>query len=191
MFVAEILAVHSHRTTHWHESDPVVVEDGFLGLVEQNHRENFCLWHEEDIARRDDLGAERIRLAKRAIDRCNQQRNNLVEAMDRSIVAALSPPEDGCPFNSETPGMMIDRLSILSLKEYHMAEEAVRQDASAEHRAKCGVKLQTIRTQIADLSLALAELFDQIRKGTRSFRVYYQFKMYNDAELNPQLRRAA
>jgi hypothetical protein len=36
---------------------------------------NFDLWHQEDIARRDDLGPERVRQAKRAIDRCNQSRN--------------------------------------------------------------------------------------------------------------------
>jgi hypothetical protein len=28
---------------------------------------------------------------------------------------------------------------------------------------------------------------DEVRAGTRSFRVYFQFKMYNDPSLNPQL----
>lgn len=84
--------------------------------------------------------------------------------------------------------MMIDRLSVLSLREFHMAEEALRNDAVAEHRRRCFAKLQVIRMQQQHLRNALAELLDQIKAGTRSFRTYSQFKMYNDTELNPQLR---
>ncbi len=104
---------------------------------------------------------------------------------------SMNPPETGCSFNSETPGMMIDRLSILALKQYHMQEEVDRDDASEEHRAKCATKLNVICQQIQDLSTALAELLHAIEEGTRSFRVYFQFKMYNDTELNPELRKVA
>lgn len=191
MNVQEILDTQRHCTEHWHQAAPEPMGEGLLKLVQQNHLENFSLWHEEDIARRDDLGAERIRQAKRTIDRHNQRRNDLVEQMDRLLVQQLQPRESGCSFNSETPGMMIDRLSILALKEYHMQEEVLRLDATEEHRGRCATKLTTIRRQIQDLSAALHELVLQVRQGTRSFRVYFQFKMYNDAELNPQLRRAA
>jgi hypothetical protein len=191
MNVQEILDTQRGCTELWHEAAPEPTGEGLLKLVQQNHLENFSLWHEEDIARRDDLGAERIRQAKRTIDRHNQRRNDLVEQMDRLLVQELQPRESGCAFNSETPGMMIDRLSILALKEYHMQEEVLRTDATEEHRVRCGTKLTTIRRQIQDLSAALQELVLQVRQGTRSFRVYFQFKMYNDAELNPQLRRAA
>ena len=191
MNVQEILSTQRHCTELWHAAAPEPSGDGLLRLVQQNHLENFSLWHEEDIARRDDLGAERIRQAKRTIDRHNQRRNDLVEQIDRQLVQLLQPAESGCSFNSETPGMMIDRLSILALKEYHMREETERRDASAEHVSRCSTKLATIRRQIQDLSMALDELVRQVRQGTRSFRVYFQFKMYNDAELNPQLRRAA
>ncbi len=194
MDTRRITALQRDRTVDWHQVDPAAAEaaDGQLDvLVERNHLENFCLWHEEDIARRDDLGAERVRQAKRAIDGHNQRRNDLIEKMDQAFVASLQPAESGCSFNSETPGMMIDRLSILALKEFHMNEEVERADASEDHRSRCESKLVVIRQQIADLSNALTELLDQVAAGTRSFRVYYQFKMYNDAELNPQLRRAA
>lgn len=191
MNVQEILDTQRGCTELWHEAAPEPTGEGLLKLVQQNHLENFSLWHEEDVARRDDLGAERIRQAKRTIDRHNQRRNDLVEQMDRLLVQELQPRESGCAFNSETPGMMIDRLSILALKEYHMQEEVLRTDATEEHRVRCGTKLTTIRRQIQDLSAALQELVLQVGQGTRSFRVYFQFKMYNDAELNPQLRRAA
>ena len=85
---------------------------------------------------------------------------------------------------------MIDRLSILALKEYHMQEEVDRTDATEAHRQKCGTKLEVIQRQIQDLSTALTELLEEIESGHRSFRVYFQFKMYNDTELNPELRRA-
>lgn len=188
---AEIAALQSDLTARWHEDTPAAGGDGFLRLVQENHLRNFELWHEEDIARRDDLGSGRVHQAKRAIDRFNQERNNFIEEMDKALVAALQPAESGCPKNSETPGMMIDRLSILALKEYHMREETDRDDASAEHRAKCAEKLARIVLQRADLTQCLAELLDAVVARTRTFAVYYQFKMYNDPALNPQLYAGA
>jgi Protein of unknown function (DUF4254) len=191
MNVREILNLQARCTAQWHEVEPAVVETDLAGLVEANHRENFLLWHEEDIARRDDLGPERVVQAKRKIDRYNQQRNDLVEKIDQYLVKELNPRTEGCSFNSETPGMMVDRLSILALKNYHMTEETQRPDATMDHREKCARKVTVIQQQIEDLASALSDLLMQVKSGTRSFRVYFQFKMYSDRELNPQLRRAA
>jgi len=187
----DIAALQTALTARWHESAPAATGDGFDLLVQQNHLRNFQLWHEEDIARRDDLGFESVYRAKRHIDRFNQERNNFIEAMDQHIVAALQPPAAGCPRNSETPGMMIDRLSILALKEFHMHEETVRADAAPGHRAKCAEKLARIRVQRADLATCLADLFTDVAARRRTFSVYFQFKMYNDPALNPQLYRNA
>jgi hypothetical protein len=188
---ASLADLQSRLTADWHKHPPQAGGDGFLRLVQENHQRNFQLWHEEDIARRDDLGSERVHQAKRAIDRFNQERNNFIEEMDKALVAGLNPAESGVPKNSETPGMMIDRLSILALKEYHMWEETERADASDDHRAKCAEKLARIRLQRADLTQCLAELLAETAAGTRTFAVYYQFKMYNDPALNPQLYGAA
>jgi hypothetical protein len=184
-----IAALQTDLTAEWHQSTPTARGEGLLQLVQENHLRNFSLWHEEDVARRDDLGFEAVYRAKRAIDRFNQERNNFIEEMDRLIVAVLKPAATGCPRNSETPGMMIDRLSILALKEYHMQEEAVRSDASAQHREKCGEKLARIRVQRQDLTLCVEELLVDIVARRRTFSVYFQFKMYNDPALNPQLYR--
>ncbi len=154
----EIAAHQAALTARWHQVAPAAAGEGFTRLVEENHLRNFSLWHEEDVARRDDLGFEAVYRAKRNIDRFNQERNNFAEEMDKALVAALQPRESGCPRNSETPGMIIDRLSILALKEYHMHEETVRADASAEHRTKCAEKLARIRQQRADLTGCLADL---------------------------------
>ncbi|MEY4568908.1 MAG: hypothetical protein RLZZ398_347 [Verrucomicrobiota bacterium] len=183
----EIATLQTTLTARWHEELPAASGAEFLLLVQENHLRNFQLWHEEDIARRDDLGSERVHHAKRAIDRFNQERNNFIEEMDKVLVAALNPLETGVPRNSETPGMMIDRLSILALKEFHMREEAVRADASEAHRATCAEKLARIIRQRADLTQCVGELLAAVAAGTRTFAVYYQFKMYNDPALNPQL----
>ena len=185
----EIAARQTDLTARWHQVTPAAAGDGFFRLLEENHLRNFSLWHEEDVARRDDLGFEAVYKAKRNIDRFNQERNDFAEKMDKEFVAGLKPRESGVPRISETPGMIVDRLSILALKEFHMHEETVRADASAEHKAKCAEKLARIRRQRADLTTALAELFADAAAGRRTFSVYYQFKMYNDPALNPQLRQ--
>lgn len=182
-----IADLQTELTARWHEQPPLATGTGMLMLVQENHLRNFLLWHEEDIARRDDLGSERIHKAKRAIDGYNQQRNNFIEEIDKKLVAEMKPAESGCPKNSETPGMIIDRLSILALKEFHMREETVRDDVSAEHRATCAEKLARLELQRRDLVQSLIELLDDVAAGRRTFAVYYQFKMYNDPALNPQL----
>lgn len=182
-----IAKLQADLTALWHEQTPAATGSGFQLLVQENHLRNFQLWHEEDIARRDDIGFERIYHAKRAIDRYNQERNNFIEEMDKALVAELQPAESGVPRNSETPGMIIDRLSIMALKEFHMREETVREDASDEHKANCSAKLARLLHQRGDLTESLAELVDAVKAKTRTFAVYYQFKMYNDPALNPQL----
>lgn len=184
-----IADLQSTLTARWHQSAPQAGDSGWRRLVEENHLRNFQLWHEEDVARRDDLGSEAVHRSKRAIDRFNQERNNFIEEIDRAMVEALRPRADGCPRHSETPGMIIDRLSILALKEYHMAEEAARPDASPEHRERCTQKLARLRVQRSDLVGCLGELLAEVQAGRRTFSVYFQFKMYNDPALNPQLYR--
>lgn len=158
-----------------------------MQLVEEEHHCNFELWHEEDKARREDQGFEFVYRAKRSIDRWNQRRNDFIEKMDRWLMERAPSLGEGTPMHSETPGMIIDRLSILALKDYHMAEEARREDAPQEQRARCREKLETIRRQRSDLAAALSDLLSAIWQGRRGFRVYYQFKMYNDPSLNPEL----
>ncbi|HDZ90856.1 MAG: DUF4254 domain-containing protein [Deltaproteobacteria bacterium] len=179
--------LHRQKTLEWHHGQYRPSQKGFLQLVEENHHCNFQLWHEEDKARRDDMGYEFVYRAKRSIDGWNQKRNDLIEKMDRWLVERLPGMPEGVPMNSETPGMIIDRLSILHLKMYHMKEEAGRESAGTEHRDRCRQRLRIIHRQHADLLEALEQLLADVSAGRRGFRVYYQFKMYNDPALNPQL----
>ena len=181
-----IVRRHAEWTAGWHDKPSTPEPELPWSIVERNHQMNFDLWHEEDIARRDDLGADRIRQAKRAIDKFNQGRNDAIERLDDWFLKQIAVRPDG-PLHSETPGMMADRLSILALKLYHMRLEASRSTATEEHRRKCSDKAAVLEEQLGDLKRCLQELLDQLLAGSRRFKIYRQFKMYNDASLNPQL----
>ena len=126
-YTAEIASLQRECIINWKKTDVKLQQNDFLKIVEENHAFNYQLWHAEDRARRDDLGFEFVYHAKREIDHCNQQRNNRMEAMDEWLFHQLQPASHiECPVHSETPGMMIDRLSIMALKAYHMALQIER-----------------------------------------------------------------
>lgn len=159
-------------------------------LIVSQHLRNFTLWHIEDTARRVDVGNDVIAECKRAIDSCNQERNDFIEKVDTCLGALLSPllPKKAhTSLNTETPGMAIDRLSILALKIFHMREQTLRADVDHAHIATCQKKLELLLSQRASLTVALFELLDDYRAGKKSPGIYYQFKMYNDPSLNPEL----
>ena len=186
--VNDIAVLQRDCIIEWKKDGVTLTRNKFLRLVEENHAFNYQLWHAEDRARRDDLGHEMVYHAKREIDHCNQQRNNRMEAMDEWLFKQLQPaPHTVCPVHSETPGMMVDRLSIMSLKAYHMALQVDRNDVDEVHRQTCLMKLKTIEEQQKQLQHCLDQLLHDVQNKTRTFRVYHQFKMYNDPTLNPEL----
>jgi hypothetical protein len=91
------------------------------------------------------------------------------------------------PWNSETPGSVVDRLSILSLKVYHMREQTERLDATKEHIQKCRQRLEVLTRQHEDLTAALQLLLEDVFAGRKQMKVYRQFKMYNDPDANPAI----
>lgn len=146
-------------------------------------------WHYEDIIRDPHIDPMDALALKRRIDRSNQDRTDLVEEIDsyfRQYYSDVKPLPDA-RLNTESPAWAIDRLSILALKIYHMQEQVNRQDASAEHRAKCQAKLDVLLEQQQDLSLAIDQLLDDIADGRKYMKVYRQMKMYNDPSTNPVL----
>ncbi len=190
-------ALQSFVTKTWHDSGPEVPEqsgretpEDLRNLVLMQHAKNYLLWHVEDAARRQDVPDSVIAACKREIDALNQQRNDFIEEIDLCLYALLTPhlpPAAGHHINTETPGMAVDRLSILALKVYHMEEQTWRVDAGAEHIASCRGKLNVLHRQRADLAAALLELIDDYGAGRKVLAMYNQFKMYNDPNLNPEL----
>ena len=183
-----ITRMHKEMTAALHESEgQLEIEtsaDGLMALAMAQHRANFELWHEEDNARAPEASDAEIARVKRAIDVLNQRRNDLVEKMDLWLIDKLEQ-NDASPLHSETPGLMVDRLSILSLKIYHTREEAHRVSATEEHRLRNVKRLALLEEQRNDLAECLDDLWAEVLQGKRRFKLYRQLKMYNDPELNP------
>ena len=189
-----IATLHDQLTREWHA--PVqsanTPSDAWLALVARQHRANFDLWHIEDEARTPGASDAQLADVKHRIDRTNQLRNDLAEQLDRTLLDWLSPrnlPRPKAPLNSESPGLIIDRLSILALKIYHTREEAGRSDAPPEHAERNHARLAILEEQRADLAACLDALWTETLAGSRRFKLYRQLKMYNDPALNPAIYR--
>lgn len=149
-------------------------------------------WHLEDIIRDPDINPTEALQIKRRIDRSNQERTDTVEKIDDFFLALFRDvkPATGSRINSETPAWLLDRMSILMLKIFHMKEQTERKDAPPEHAQKCRQKLEVLEEQKRDMGQAYDELLEDIANGTRRFKVYRQMKMYNDSTLNPMLYKS-
>jgi hypothetical protein len=146
-------------------------------------------WHLEDIIRDPKIDPIDGIAIKRRIDKSNQDRTDTVERMDDYFLDQFKHVKylPTARMNSETPAWLLDRMSILMLKIFHMREQAERKDASEEHRQKCSQKLSVLLEQKDDMRSAYKELIEDIQTGKRKFKVYRQMKMYNDTSLNPVL----
>ena len=188
--VPALVALQDLLVTRWHGEAVAHSESApLLKAALDNHARNFELWHQEDQARDPAAGDEVIARVKRAIDGLNQARNDAMERVDEAVLATLEgvSPSGAVAHNSESVGSIVDRLSILSLKIFHMREETGREDADGEHRESCRTKLAVLSEQRGDLAGALAALLEDLRAGRKRFKVYRQMKMYNDPSLNPVL----
>jgi hypothetical protein len=120
----------------------------------------------------------------------------LSEELDRTLLADLvsrTLPNLDAPLHSESPGLMIDRLSILALKIFHTREEVDRAASSvtapAGHAQRNRERLDILEEQRSDVAACLDDLWLCTLAGTRRFKLYRQLKMYNDPTLNPAIYR--
>lgn len=146
-------------------------------------------WHLEDIIRNPEIDPVAGLQIKRRIDKSNQDRTDTVEKIDDHFLEIFRQIkyDQRARINSETPAWLLDRMSILMLKIYHMREQTERKDVSIQHVAKCREKLSILEEQKADMRQAFDQLVEDISTGARKFKVYRQMKMYNDETLNPVL----
>jgi Protein of unknown function (DUF4254) len=188
-----VVALHERLTGLWHQprsnskAEPEY-NNPFSEAVAEQHLANFELWHIEDQARMPKASDRQIADLKRAIDRTNQRRNDLMERTDSVLLTALETkglPKARAELHSESPGLMLDRLSILALKIYHTREEIDRPNAPEGHAERNHERLAVLEMQRADLAGCLDRLWEQVIRGERRFKIYRQLKMYNDATLNP------
>jgi hypothetical protein len=172
----------------WPSSD-LIQSDQLVRLISINHFYNTSLWNEEDLARRKKVSDSEIANNKRQIDHFNQQRNNAIEDIDEFILNNFANVklQSNASLNSETAGSMIDRMSILSLKIFHMRLQTLRSDVTEDHITQCNKKLLKLIEQRIDLGSCLEDLLNKFSIGLAYYKIYRQFKMYNDPKLNPQI----
>jgi hypothetical protein len=188
-------------TPGWPGNEPAAADDGLWLWMQANHRFNCRLWAEEDLARRTQVADAEIAANKRAIDGFNQARNDATERVDEILLVALQLVDEASArsdaplarvpaaarLNSETAGSMVDRLSIMALKIDAMRRQTQRRDVDEAHRVASRVKLDRLLQQRQDLAGCLDALLADAAAGRAYFKVYRQFKMYNDPRYNPAL----
>lgn len=154
---------------------------------------NFTLWGYEDEARRKNVSDKYIAELKRKIDKENQLRNDLIDTIDalirEDIEKKLGVINQTLPMNSESPGSLYDRLTILALRSYNLKKEINRKDADITHIERCSKMLEEVLEKSSDLLKCLKELMEDIYSGRKKIKSYKQHKMYNDPALNPALRK--
>nr|MBU1327699.1 DUF4254 domain-containing protein [Candidatus Omnitrophota bacterium] len=154
---------------------------------------NYTLWGYEDEARRKNVPDNYIAELKRKIDKENQRRNDIIDALDalikQDVEEKLKSIDQALPMNSENPGSLYDRLTILALRSYNLKKEINRKDVNISHIEKCSTMLGQVLEKSDDLLKCLKELMDDIYSGRKKIKSYKQHKLYNDPALNPALRK--
>ncbi len=196
MFTTTANSIFEQSIADYHRTDSVdqpianpFAEGSIDHLLYHKNWIDAVQWHLEDIIRDPQIDPAEALVIKRRIDASNQVRTDMVEYIDSYMLDKYKDVAivDGARLNTETPAWAIDRLSILALKIYHMAQEVSRTDVDAAHKAACQTKLDVLLTQRVDLSSAIEELIEDIEAGRKYMKVYKQMKMYNDPSLNPVL----
>lgn len=145
-------------------------------------------WHLEDLIRNPNIDSNKGLELKHRIDKSNQNRTDIVEKVDDYYFSIFkNTSEKDSKLNTESPGWVVDRLSILNLKIYHMNEQVERKNVTAEHILNCEKKMVVLQNQRIDLSNSFDELLEEYKEGIKKMKVYRQMKMYNDSNLNPEL----
>jgi len=193
--VVDVVPLYKSLTVVWAQQPaaPLCLPTQGLIWTYRLHLCNFRLWHVEDGVRRPGASESFIAQSKRAIDTFNQQRHEQIEQFDTWLFTYLYDHNSRrlaeTELHSETPGNLLDRLSILTLKVYYMGREAERQDAAVVHRQTCRQRLAVLVEQRNDIYGCLCRLCLDLWSGRKTFKIYRQFKMYNDPDLNPEIYR--
>ena len=145
-------------------------------------------WHMEDLIRNPNIDADKGMSLKRRIDQSNQERTDTVENLDDYFYNKFKDQgHENSSWNTESPGWVLDKLSILCLKIFHMEEQTKRDDVTEKHIEICQQKLNVLLQQQIDLGISYHELLEDYKSGKKVIKLYRQMKMYNDKNLNPEL----
>jgi hypothetical protein len=149
--------------THAH---PIPWVTMVLELVESN----LAQWELEDDSRDPTASDEVVANAKRGIDQLNIGRHRLVEQIDAVIDAGLEQSADA-PLATESPGMVLDRLSVLVIRR-------LRTKSATATKVDYSERVPELEARIDALSSAFDSYVEELRVGMRQFLPYEHFKLY-------------
>ena len=142
----------------------------WVSLVAELAGSNLQQWELEDATRDPSATDEVVAQGKRGIDRLNTGRHRLVEKIDALLAAVIDQPPDA-PLATESPGMALDRLSVLVIRR-------ARTDSASTSRSDYADRLPELEARIDALCSALDSYVGELKAGTRRFLPYEHFKLY-------------
>jgi len=156
---------------------PISDQASLARLVVELVRSNLRQWDLEDASRDPHASDAKVATAKRTIDHLNLDRHHLVEEIDAHITASLDQSATAA-LATESPGMVLDRLSVLVIRRARTAEASFRDETYA-------ARLSALDAMVASLSGALDGYLHELRVGTRRFVAYEHLKLYSTGPFPP------
>ncbi len=190
---ARLIEWFNDLTDLWHDTAPIKPKDisSPQGLTQWVHYKNFVMWHLEEYVRENKRSEKEIVEAEKNIDVHNVKRLAAIEQIDIWIDNVLQSagvvPNGDAGVNSETPGSIVDRMSILVLKIFHMQDHLSSDSLSETDRKNLSLRMRILEEQRDDLSRAMDQLLLDLRMAKKRHKVYRQFKIYNDPSFHPEV----
>lgn len=161
---------------------------GVWRAVESMHRCNGLLWDQVNRSRCANIEPVAIAARRRAIARLTHQRDVEIAAFDDALFVRSRPSRDNAAVRIETPGMIVDRLSLNALVLVDMHAQTQRSGLAGKHLAQCAALVDQLDDERTALKRALALLLDDIERGSCVFSVRRVPRAANDpSALNPWL----
>jgi len=150
---------------------------------------NKTLWNLEDSARLSELGDKHVAEAKKNIDIHNQQRNDLTREIDIVLYKLLNVVQGyKGAFYSESPGMIIDRLSIIFIK-LSVVQKITSLIKENDLKSEYIDKEKTLEGQIESIGSFFDLYIDRLLKKDVYFEIQQPVKIYNDTRIRKYIKR--
>ncbi len=154
--------------------DPIL--DMVIPHIVRLQKINMLLWDRESKIRKPE-NERRCPELKREIDALNLERNRMMEQIDQFFFDKLNlnsiDISEGLemPYNSETLGQILDRLTILLLKKFYRLRSGEEVD-----------EVRKIEDQIRYLARAFDNYYQSLKDGKAYMINFKQFKKYENTD---------
>lgn len=162
--------------------------DELQRLIYLNIKTNKILWDLEDSARLSESGDKHVAEAKKNIDANNQSRNNLIREIDIVLYKILNiVPISPDKFYSESPGMIIDRLSIIFIK-LSIVQKLISLIKEEDLRSEYVEKGEILSGQIKSIGHFFDMYIEKLINKDLFFEIQQPMKIYNDSRVKEYIK---